>query len=52
MELYSSPSIIRMIKMIGGTCSTHGREEKCMQGLRWESQKEENHWEDLHIGGG
>jgi hypothetical protein len=27
MELYSSPSIIRLIKMTGGTCSTHERRE-------------------------
>jgi len=33
-NLYASQSIIRVIK-IGGTCSTHGRGDKCIECLGW-----------------
>jgi hypothetical protein len=53
-NLYSSPSIIRMIKSRRMRWAVHvprmGR-----RGLRigywWEIQKEKNHWEDQDVGG-
>jgi len=36
-DLYSSPNIVRMIQVekneTGGTCSTHGADERCIQGF-------------------
>jgi hypothetical protein len=53
-DLYSSPSIIRMIKSRRLRWAGHvsGMERKGMhKGVRWESQKERDHWEDLEVGG-
>jgi len=36
---------------VGGTCSTHGGEERCLQSFGWEAQRRD-HWEDLGVGGG
>jgi hypothetical protein len=45
-SLYSSPSIIRMIKSrrMRWACSTNGV-------YWWESQKVRDHWENLDVGG-
>jgi hypothetical protein len=53
-NLYSSPSIIRMIKSRRmrwvGTIARMGRSGMHM-GYKWESQKERDHWEDQDEGG-
>jgi hypothetical protein len=53
-NLYSSPSIIRMIKSRrmrwAGNVARMGRRGMHMR-FRWESQKERDHQEDLNIGG-
>jgi len=43
-DLYSTPNIVRVIKSwrvgeVGGTCGTHGRWERCLQGFSWEVRK-------------
>jgi hypothetical protein len=42
-NLYSSPDIIRQVKAneVGGACGTHGRGEKCVQGLGGKARREE-----------
>ena len=36
-DLYSSPNVVRMIQVekneTGGTCNTHGTDERCIQGF-------------------
>jgi hypothetical protein len=53
-SLYSSPSIIRMIKSRrmrwAGHVAQMGEKRKHI-GCWWESQKERDHWEDQDIGG-
>jgi hypothetical protein len=38
-NLYSSQNIIRMVREdeMGRTCSTHGKDEKCMQHFDWKA---------------
>jgi hypothetical protein len=52
-NLYSSPSIIRMIKSRrlrwAGHVARMGREGMCVRDW-WESRKEGDHWEDKDIG--
>jgi hypothetical protein len=32
---------------VGGTCGTHGGEQRCLQGFGWEARREERRrWED------
>jgi hypothetical protein len=33
---------------VGGTCSTHGGGERCLEGFDWDAR---DHWEDLGVGG-
>jgi hypothetical protein len=44
-NLYSSPDIIRQVKVkaneVGGTCGTHGRGEKSIQGFGGKAQRKE-----------
>jgi hypothetical protein len=53
-NLYSSPSIIRIIKSRGmrwaGHVARRGRRGMLM-GYWWEIQKERDHWEDQDVGG-
>jgi hypothetical protein len=53
-NLYSSPSIIRMIKSRrmrwAGYVARMGRRGMHI-GYLWESQKERDHWEDQDVGG-
>jgi hypothetical protein len=53
-NLYSSPSIIRMIKSRRMRCAGHvarmGRRGMHV-GYWWESQKERGHWQDHNVGG-
>jgi hypothetical protein len=53
-NLYSSPSIIRMIKSRrtkwAGHVARMGRRGMHI-GYWWESLKERNHWEDQNVGG-
>jgi hypothetical protein len=53
-NLYSSPSIIRMIKSrrirLAGHVARMGRREVHIR-YWWESQKERDHWEDQDVGG-
>jgi hypothetical protein len=53
-NLYSSPSIIRMIKSrrmrLAGYVARMGRGEMHV-GYWWESRKEGDHWEDQDVGG-
>jgi hypothetical protein len=52
-NLYSSPSIIRMLKSRrvrwAGHVARMGRSGMHIEYL-WESQKERNHWEDQNVG--
>jgi hypothetical protein len=53
-NLYSSPSIIRMMKSrrmrwAGHVAGMGGRGMHV--GYRWECQKERDHWEDQDVGG-
>jgi hypothetical protein len=53
-NLYSSPSIIRMIKsrsMKEAEHSARSENERMHVGCWWESQKERDHL-DVHVGGG
>jgi hypothetical protein len=54
-NLYISQNIIRMIKLggneIGRAHSMHGRDEKFVQNLCWETSREETTWEELCIDG-
>jgi hypothetical protein len=53
-KLYSSPSIIRIIKSrrMGWTGHVALMGRRVMHiGYWWESQKEADHWEDQHVGG-
>jgi hypothetical protein len=52
-NLYSSPSVMRMIKSRGMRWAGHvARMGRGMHtGFWWEIQKEENHSEDLDVGG-
>jgi hypothetical protein len=53
-SLYSSPNIVRVIKSrrMKWTCGTHGRGERCLQGLGWEARRKgplgrhRRRWED------
>jgi hypothetical protein len=47
-NLYSSPSIIRMIKSTGHVARMWKRVMHI--GYSWESQKERDHWEDQDVG--
>jgi hypothetical protein len=49
---YNDPPPHKKVKEDGTNTafSTHGREEKCIQGFRRESQKETDHSEDLDVG--
>jgi hypothetical protein len=54
VSIYSSPSIIRMIKsrrmrLTGHVARMGGRGMHI--GYWWESQKERDHWEDQDVGG-
>jgi hypothetical protein len=53
-DLYSSPSIIRIIKWRrmrwAGDVAQLGRRETHI-GYWWESQRERDHWEDQDVGG-
>jgi hypothetical protein len=53
-KLYSSPSIIRMIKSMrmrwAGHAARMGRRGIHI-GYWWENQKERHHWEDQDVGG-
>jgi hypothetical protein len=42
-NLYSSPHIIRQVKAneVGGACGTHGRREKCVQGVGGKALRKE-----------
>jgi hypothetical protein len=53
-NLYSSPSIIRMIKSRRMRLAGHVarmRRRRMHIGYRWESQKEKDHWENKDVGG-
>jgi hypothetical protein len=54
-DLYSSPSIIRIIKSRrmrwAGYVARIGRRRGTLIDYRWESQRERDHWEDQDIGG-
>jgi hypothetical protein len=43
-SLYSSPNIVRVIKVkedeVGGTWSTHGAGEICLQNFGWEARRQ------------
>jgi hypothetical protein len=53
-NLYSSPSVIRMVKSRmmrwAGHVARMGRSRMHI-GFWWESQKVKDHWEDLDVGG-
>jgi hypothetical protein len=36
---------------MGGACSTHGRDENCIQYFRWNTWRQKNHSEDLGVDG-
>jgi hypothetical protein len=53
-DLYSLPSIIRMVKSRRMRCEehvTHIGKRGMHVGFCWESRKEGDHWKDLNIGG-
>jgi hypothetical protein len=49
-NLYSSPSIIRMIKLRAEHVARMGRRGMHI-GYWWECQKKRDHWEDQDVGG-
>jgi hypothetical protein len=53
-DLQSSPNIVWLIKSnkaLGGTCSMHGEEERCVQGFEGGNMRERDHSKDLVVDG-
>jgi hypothetical protein len=49
-DLYSSPSIIRIMKSRRMKLAGHGGRRGTRIGCWWESQRKEGHWEDQDVG--
>jgi hypothetical protein len=50
-DLYSSPNIVRVIKSRRMRCSANGGEERCIQGIVGENQREGDHLEEHGVEG-